>query len=162
MSIACAALLRRRPLLPTLAMTQAAKDILRARKPHRLALVQVLQVHFILLFLIRRPSRLLALSSRHTSHASHPGHTTHSAHTPHTEHLLKDIVQVGTGSHTGLTGAIECGHAVGIVEVSLVIIVKDVVGFLDGLELDFCFFTLGFGDFVGVTGESGLLNFNQI
>jgi len=47
---------------------------------------------------------------------------------------------------------------VGIVEVSLVVIVKDVVGFLNSFELDFCFFTLGFGDFVRVTGESGLLN----
>lgn len=45
-----------------------------------------------------------------------------------------------------------------IVEVSLVVIVKDIVGFLDSFELDFCFLTLGFRDFVGVTGESGLLS----
>lgn len=43
-----------------------------------------------------------------------------------------------------------------VVKVSLVFIVKDVVGFLDGLELDFGGFTFFFGDFVGVTGKSGL------
>jgi len=47
---------------------------------------------------------------------------------------------------------------VGIVEVSLVVIVKDVVGFLNGFEFNFCFFTLGFGDFVGVAGEGRLLS----
>lgn len=39
-----------------------------------------------------------------------------------------------------------------VVKVSLVFIVKDIVGFLDGLELDFGGFTFIFGDFVGVTG----------
>ena len=39
---------------------------------------------------------------------------------------------------------------------ALVVIVEDIVRFLDGLELDLGFFSFRFRDFVGVVGESGL------
>jgi hypothetical protein len=46
---------------------------------------------------------------------------------------------------------------VGIVEVPLVVIVENFVGLLRGLEPDFCFFALSFGDLVWVVCECGLL-----
>lgn len=44
----------------------------------------------------------------------------------------------------------------GIVDVTLVFIVEDIVGFLHGFKFGFGGFSLGFGDFVWVTGECGL------
>jgi hypothetical protein len=39
-----------------------------------------------------------------------------------------------------------------VVEVSLVIVVENIIGLLDCLESDRGFFALSFGDFVGVVG----------
>jgi uncharacterized membrane protein YedE/YeeE len=44
----------------------------------------------------------------------------------------------------------------GIIKVSFIFIVKDIVGFLDGLESYLGGFSFGFGDLVGVICESGL------
>lgn len=47
----------------------------------------------------------------------------------------------------------------GIVQVSFFFIVKDIVGFLHGLEPDLRGFSFGLGDLIGVTSKSGLGSF---
>lgn len=44
----------------------------------------------------------------------------------------------------------------GIVEVSLLIIVENIVGLLNRFESDLCFLSFAFWDLIGMTGESGL------
>lgn len=107
------------------------------------------------MLLVRAASWLRARSSS-TGHASHPGHTAHTPHATHAEHLRENIVEVRTGAHPRFAGAVKRRHAVGIVDVTLVFIIEDIVGFLDRFEFGFCVFSLGFGDLVGVTGKSGL------
>lgn len=46
----------------------------------------------------------------------------------------------------------------GIVDVTLIVIVEDIVGFLDGFESDLCFFAFAFGNFIGVVRKGGLLS----
>ena len=45
---------------------------------------------------------------------------------------------------------------------ALVIVIEDIVGFLDGLELDLGFLSFRFGNFVGMVGEGGLLSVRYI
>jgi hypothetical protein len=98
--------------------------------------------------LLHTPSLLRHVSSRHTTHAAHPRHTTESAHA--SEHLCEYIVHVGTGTAAHPPAGIECSHAMGIVQVPLLVIVKDFVCLFCGFESDFGFLALFFDDFIGM------------
>ena len=121
-----------------------ADDVLRASKLCRLAFVQILKRDGIcLLFILALPW----LSGRSSKSRRHP-----PAH-PH--HLRQEIVHIhahGAGSIPSFEGL----HAMGIVEMSRVIIGEDLVSFADGFEFDICLCAFILRDFVGVAGESGL------
>jgi hypothetical protein len=63
--------------------------------------------------------------------------------------LRKNVVHVGSAAAHAV-GRVEGGHAVCVVQVSLLVIVEDFVSLFRSLEADLCFFALFFGDLVGV------------
>jgi hypothetical protein len=118
-----------------------ADDVLRAGKLHSLALIKFLQGNFILLLLV--------------SPSSGTFWTTFSTksrwHTPsHTKHLCQYVVQIYPTSHTGPSSGVKCGHAVGIVKMSLFLIGKNFICLTDSLEFQFRLFSLVLGHFVWV------------
>lgn len=80
MTITSRALLRLSLVLTTLALAQAADDVLRAGELDGPALVQVLQADLVLLLLVRTPLGPVGAWS-----STIPGHAAHAAHA--TEHL---------------------------------------------------------------------------
>lgn len=148
------ALLRSSSILSTLSLAQTADDVLRAGELDRLAFIQILQGDFIIL-LIGLWWSTSAHSPMHTPHPRHAAHASHTSHPPtHAEHLREDIIQIRGAA--GLAGAVEGVHAMGIVEMTLILIIENIVGLLDRLELDVGGFALVFGDLIRVTGEGGL------
>jgi hypothetical protein len=94
---------------------------------------------------------------RHVSaswHAAHSGHSTREAatHAAHAaEHLRKDVIHVGPlATHAATFRGIKGRHAMGIVEVPLVVIGEDFVSLFCSLEADLGFFALFLGNFVRV------------
>lgn len=128
-----------------------ADDVLGGREFHRFALVQIFQRHLVFLVLVGAASHLPAPSA---AHARHPAHSRDAA--THAEHV-QDVFHVDFGTHAaGAPAAVEGGHAVGVVEVSLFVVVEDLIGLAGSLESSFGLFSLLGRDFVRVVLE-GLL-----
>jgi hypothetical protein len=105
--------------------------------------------------LLYAPSFPRNITSRTTGHAA--AHARHAPETAHAaEHLGEDIVHVGSAAHAAAAGGVEGGHAVGVVKVALVIVKKNLIGLLGGLEADLGFFALVLGDLVRVVCEGSL------
>jgi|TARA_R110002003_G_scaffold61_2_gene5509 hypothetical protein len=136
-----------RALLAAAAFAYRAYHVLRVGELGSLALVELFQAD--LVFLLHRPSFARHLSSaRHAAHARHP--TEPPAHAAHAaEHLREDVVHVRTAGAHAVCG-VEGGHAVGVVEVALLVVVEDLVGLFRGLEADFGFGAVVFCHLVGV------------
>jgi hypothetical protein len=99
-----------------------------------------------------------ARHATHTTHAGHAAHTWHALSEAHAaEHLGENVVDVGSfAAHATASRGIEGSHAMGVVEVSLLVIVEDFVGLTGSLETNFGFGAFGFCDLVGVVGQCGL------
>jgi hypothetical protein len=102
--------------------------------------------------LFHTPSLSWYLSASGTS--GHAAHTTHARHPAEVhaaaEHLRKDVVNVGISTATAASAWVERRHPVGVIEVSLVIIVKDFIRLFRSFESNFGFCAVIFCDFVGV------------
>lgn len=141
-------------LLSTRALTLIADNVLCVGELGCLALVQLLERDLVLL--LYAASLLWHVSARATRHAAEAAHAWHSPKAAHTaEHLRKDVVHVWLLA--AAASGVEGGHAVGIVEVALVIVGKNLVGLFCGLEADLCLFTLLDCDLVGVVCEGSLV-----
>ena len=142
------------PLLATGALALRADNVLGVGELCRLALVQFLEGHFVLL--LNAPPFPWDIASRTTRHtAAHARHASEAAHSA--KHLGEDIVHVGSAAHAAAAaGGVEGGHAMGVVEVALIIVEEDLVGLLGGLKADLGFFALLLGDLVWVVCEGGL------
>jgi hypothetical protein len=118
-----------------------ADDILRAGKLHGFAFVKFLQCNFVFLLLISASSGTLwtTLSTESWWHTS-----------SHAKHLCQNVVQIYPASHPAPSGGVKGGHAVGIVEMSLLFIVKNFICLTDSLEFQFGFFSLLLGDLIWV------------
>lgn len=136
--------------LTTCPLARRADYIFCIRELRRLAFVQLLQCN--LIFLLHAPPLPRHISaSRSSWHAAHPSHTRHTTKVhAAAKHLGEDIVDVGTVTHSATPTRIECSHAMSIVEVSLVIIVKDFIGLFRGLEPHFGFYAVVFCNFIGM------------
>lgn len=150
------ALVRLSLVLASAPAAHTADDVLCAREFGRLALVQLLERDFVVLhFTWRLPAFFgpaAGSHSRHASHASHASHTTHSAH----EHI-QDVVHIHFSAHaTGPFATVKCRHAMCVVEMSFIVIVEDLVRFLNSLETNFRSRSLIFGGFVWMVGKSSL------
>lgn len=135
-------------LLAARTLALVAHDVLRVGELGGLALVQLLERNLILLLYVGSlPGHIAPTgSTRHAAEASHAGKAAHSTHAA--EHLREDVVHVWLLA--AAAGGVESGHAVGIVEVALVIVGEDLVGLFRGLEPDLCFFALFDSDLVRV------------
>ena len=130
-SIARPALFRLRLLSTTTTLAVLADDIFRAREPRRLALIQLLKRHLILLHLILAPARTSSLPAAHASTTKRPMHALKPAATAHTpKHLRQDIVQIRSCATTGHSAgaALKGRHAVLVVQLALVIVAENLVG----------------------------------
>jgi hypothetical protein len=132
-------------LLAATAFTDGTNDVLGVGELGRLALVELFEADLVLLLYRTTLPRDIATTGH--AAASHTRHATKSAHAA--EHLRKDVVHVGAAAAHAV-GGVERGHAVRVVKVSLIVIVKDFVGLLCSLEPDLSFSTLFFCDLVGV------------
>jgi hypothetical protein len=132
-------------LLAATAFADGTNDVLGVGELGRLALVELFEADLVLLLYRTTLPRDIATTGH--AAASHTRHATKSAHAA--EHLRKDVVHVGAAAAHAV-GGVERGHAVRVVKVSLIVIVKDFVGLLCSLEPDLSFSTLFFCDLVGV------------
>jgi hypothetical protein len=152
--IALTALVRLRALLATASLALFAHHLLGIGEPGSLAFVEFLQRDLVLaLYILPFPG--LSPAAWHSAHAAHAGHTTHawwhvSGEAHAAEHLREDVVDVGSLAHAAASRRIEGGHAVRVVEVSLVVIVEDLVCLAGCFEAYFSFLALVLCDFVGV------------
>lgn len=158
--VALAALVCFSALLSTAALALVAHDLLGICEPGSLALVQLLQRHFVFALYVL-PFARLSPTARHSTHATHPRHTSHArwhavskAHAA--EHLRKNVVDIGSLAHTAASRRVECGHAMRVVEISLVVIVEDLVCLTGCLEAYFGFGAFGLCDLVGMVRKCGL------
>jgi hypothetical protein len=138
-------------VLSTGAITCATNNILRAGKPCSFALEQLLQRNLIRLLFIWA---LCWSSPPHTRHSVHIRHATAAAaaaSSSHVEHLSQYIIQIYIMTVSATGAALECRHAVRVVHMPLLVILKDFVGCLDSFEalLRLCSSLLGM--FVRVT-----------
>ena len=122
------------------ALASIADDLLFGGELDGLALVQLFQCDLVRLLLVRAASR--SAPARWTAR-----HTTSHVHT---EHRGENIVHIDLGSAGHASGGVEGGHAVGIVEVTLLLIAQDFVGLCHRLELDLGLHLLLLGHLVGV------------
>jgi hypothetical protein len=134
-------------LLAATALADGAYNVLGVGEFGRLALVKLFQADLVLLLYGTAFSRDIP-SAGHAAHAAHTRHAAESSHAA--EHLRKDVVHVGAAAAAHAVGRIEGGHAMGVVEVSLVVIVEDFVRLFRSLESNLSFSTLFFCDLVGV------------
>jgi hypothetical protein len=141
-------------LLSARALALRADDVLGVGKLGRLALVQLLEGHLVLL--LDAPPFPGNIASRTTGHAAaHARHPSEAAHAA--EHLGEDVVHVGPSAHAAAAArGVEGGHAMGVVEVALVIVEENLVGLLGGLEADLGLFTFLLGNLVWVVCEGSL------
>jgi hypothetical protein len=133
-------------LLAATAFADGTNDVLGVGELGRLALVELFEADLVLLLYRTTLPRDIATTGH--AAASHTRHATKSAHAA--EHLRKDVVHVGAAAAAHAVGGVERGHAVRVVKVSLIVIVKDFVGLLCSLEPDLSFSALFFCDLVGV------------
>lgn len=66
----------------------------------------------------------------------------------HTKHMLEHLIEIVTGTHTLTLGFIESPHSMQIVEMSLFVIVENLVGSAYGLEFDLRGRTILFSYFI--------------
>ena len=105
----------------------AADNVLLACEFCSLALVQILKSHTRCMLHIWPLSR--SLWSRSAAE-------TRRSPASHAKHVGENVVHIRTCTSSGTTTPIESGHAMCVVEVSFLIIVKDFVGFANGFEFD--------------------------
>ncbi len=142
------ALLRLGLLFPTRALALRTNDVLGAGKLGRLSLVELLQRHFIFLLLV--PPFAWSSGSRSAVEGSRRPSTSAK------EHMRQDVVEIDFSAHALPASRVKGGHAMGVVEMSLVVIIEDLVRLTDGFELDLGLLPLGLGDLVGMTGQRRL------
>lgn len=142
-ALAPVALLRLDLVLSTAALALAAHHPLVGCKLDGLALVELLKCDLVLLLLVGTLARP-------------PGHAG-AAHV-HAEHLGKDIIEVDFGAARSSARGIKGSHAMGIVEVALLLIAQNFVGLRYGLELRFGFRSLLLGDLVRMVLQGSLKN----
>jgi hypothetical protein len=118
-----------------------ADNVLRTGKFHSLALVKLLQSNFIFLLLISASS-----GTFWTTFSTESGWHTSS----HAKHLCQDVVQIYPTSHTGTSSGVKGSHAMGIIEVSFLLIVKNFICLTDSLEFQLGLFSLFLRDLVWV------------
>jgi hypothetical protein len=140
-------------LLSARALALRADNVLGVGKLGRLALVQLLEGHLVLL--LDTPPFPGNIAPRTTGHAAaHARHATEAAHAA--KHLGEDVVHVGPSAHAAATRGVEGGHAMGVVKVALVIVEENLVGLLGGLEADLGLFAFLLGNLVWVVCEGSL------
>jgi hypothetical protein len=134
-------------LLSARALALVANNVLGIGELGRLALVQLLERDLVLLlYAASLPGHVAPRAAGHAAHAAEASHSWHSAHP--TKHLREDVVHVGLFAATA--SRVEGGHAVGIIEVALVIVGQNLVGLFRRLEADLCLLALFDGNLVGV------------
>lgn len=151
--VALAALVCLSALFATAALALFAHHLLCVGEPGSLALVQLLQRDLVLALYIL-PFPRLSPTPWHPPHTAHTGHTPHAWHAvseAHTaEHLRKDVVDVGALAHATSSRRVEGGHAVRVVQLSLVVIVEDLVCLTGCFEAHFGLAAFRLCDLVGV------------
>ncbi|POR33012.1 hypothetical protein TPAR_06775, partial [Tolypocladium paradoxum] len=115
-ALAALAQRRLRLFLPARTLTLAAEDLLVGGKLDRLALVELLERHLVLLLLVGSSS----WASRYTGAAGPAG----PAHVE-AKHLRENVVEVDLGAAGTTSRAVKGGHAVGVIEVPLLVIAED-------------------------------------
>lgn len=126
-------------ILCAAALALAANDLLLGGELDSLALVELFQGDLVGLFLVRTTSWPAGATARHAA-----------AHV-HAEHLGEDVVQVDTsGTSRPASRGIKGGHAMGVVEMALLLVHENLVCLPDGFELGFGLDPLVLGDLVGV------------
>ena len=136
-------------LLSSRAFTVSADDGLRAGKLGRLSLVELFERDLVRLLFVPtfpRPSECRAAGRI-------PGRTSSA----HAKHLRQDIVEVDLGARALAAPRIEGGHAMRIIQMSLLIIKEDLVCLADRLESNLRLGSLGLGYFIRVTGQGCLV-----
>jgi hypothetical protein len=134
-------------LLATTALADGTNDVLGVGELGRLALVELLEADLVLLLYRTTFPRDVATAGHTAAHSSHTGHPAEASHA--TKHLRKDVIHVGAAAAHAV-GGVEGGHAVRVVQVSLIVIVEDFVGLFCRLESDLSFSALFFCDLVRV------------
>lgn len=148
-ALASIALCRLGLLLPARALAGPTDHLLISSELDGLALVQLFERDLVLVLLVGTLARSWGAPTTSTWRSARATHI-------ESEHLGDDVVQVDVSTARTASGLIKSGHAVGVVEVALVIVAEDVVRFRDFFELDLGLCSLLFRDLVGMVFEGRL------